>query len=260
MDRLDKDTIKTILGKSLFSENILIYQSVPSTNTRAKELVKQGVCNGTVILAEEQTAGRGRMDRQWFSQAYKNILISIILRPDIKVENVYSLTLALAAAGIDALKEVCGLSPMIKWPNDIYLKNKKIAGILTEFSARGKVPDYVILGMGLNVNWNPEKDILFPSTSVLNEKGQVTSRNRLIAQILGNLEYTYNEIISGRMEELNKKCNSLSLLTGQEVSVDTGLENLKGTALGIDTDGGLILKGEDGNVQKILNGDVSISF
>ena len=262
MDILNAETIKSFLGNSIFSNNITVHSSLESTNNTAKELYNQGAGNGTVIIAEEQTAGRGRMDRKWLSPAYKNILISFLLKPEMKVENTYSLTLALAVAGIDAIKNISGLSCRIKWPNDIYLNDKKLAGILTEFKARGKSPDYVILGMGLNVNWSPEKEIkiLFPSTSIYNETGKITSRNQLITEIIKNFETFYNNIVNERMEELYNRCNILSLLTGKDVSIDTGEEKIRGTALGIDKDGGLILKNLYGNVIKILNGDVSISF
>lgn len=262
MDKLNAEKIKNLLGSSLFSKNILIYNSLSSTNNTAIDLYKQGAVDGTVILTEEQTAGRGRMNRKWLSPAKENILVSILLKPEIKVENIYSLTLALAVAGIDTVKKTSGLNPMIKWPNDIYLNNKKLAGILTEFKIRGKYPAYVILGMGLNVNWNPDKEkkMLFSSTSIFNETGKVTSRNQLIAGILKHFEKMYNDIINERMEDFNNRCNILSLLTGKDVSVDTGEGNIKGKAIGIDKDGGLLLEGQDGNIMKILNGDVSLSF
>ncbi len=262
MECLDTAKLTTLLEKSMFSRNIRIYKSLPSTNNTAKELYMQGAGDGTVILAEEQTAGRGRMDRKWLSPAYKNIIISILLKPKIKVEKIYTLTLALAIAGIDAIKGLNGLSPMIKWPNDIYLNNKKLAGILTEFRVRRNEPAYVILGMGLNVNWNPEKEsgILFPSTSIFNETGRVTSRNELIARILRNFEDIYIDILNENLDEFYYRVNRLSILTHREVSVDTGCEKIKGKVLGIDKEGALILEGPDGNVKKILNGDVSINF
>lgn len=260
MELLNADRIKELLENSTFSKNIRIHRSLPSTNSMAKELYGQGAADGTVILAEEQTAGRGRMDRRWLSPACKNILISVLLKPVMKVENIYTLTLALAAAGIDAIGDLNGLSSMIKWPNDIYLNNKKLAGILTEFRIRGKSPAYVILGMGLNVNWNPEKDILFSSTCILNETGQETSRNRLIAGILLRFEKFYRDIINDDLEEFYDRINGLSLLTGKEVSVDTGSGKIQGRVLGLDKQGGLILEGHDGIVKNILNGDVSIEF
>jgi BirA family transcriptional regulator, biotin operon repressor / biotin---[acetyl-CoA-carboxylase] ligase len=262
MENLDTATIKELLVGSSFSNNILIFDSLPSTNNTAKELYAKGAEHGTVVLAEEQTAGRGRMDRKWFSPPCKNILVSILLRPDIKAENVYALTLALAVSGIDAIKTICNLSAMIKWPNDLYLNNKKLAGILTEFSIRGKTPAYVILGMGMNVNWGPDEEagMLFSSTSLIKETGVPTSRNRLIAEILKRFEYLYNDIINERMEEFGSRCNSLSLLTGRMVSVDTGEGVINGKVMGIDKDGGLFVEEQDGIIMKILNGDVSIKF
>ena len=262
MDKLNSDNIKTLLGDSIFSDHIIIYDSLESTNNTAKELYEQGAESGTVILSEKQTGGRGRMNRQWLSPAYKNLLFSILLKPDIKVENIYSLTLALAAAVIDAVQNITGLSAMIKWPNDIYLNKKKLAGILTEFKVRGKSSAYIILGIGINVNWNPEKEknILFPSTSIFNETGQITSRNLLVSETLKRFEIFYNDIINGRMAQLNSRINRLSLLSGREVSVDRGDETISGKVLGIDTGGGLILKEPDGNVKIVLNGDVTIRF
>ena len=262
MDNLNTEKIKALLENSVFSKNIILHQSLPSTNNTARELYMRGAGDGTVILAEEQTAGRGRMDRKWLSPSYKNILISILLKPVMKVEIIYTLTLALAIAGIDAINDLNGLLPMIKWPNDIYLNNKKLAGILTDFRVRGNEPAYVILGMGLNVNWNPEKKrgLLFPSTSIFNETGKVTSRNELIAEILRNFEDIYIDILNENLDEFYCRVNRLSLLTNKEVSVDTGDEKIKGKVLGIDKEGALILEGQDGNVKKILNGDVSINF
>ena len=107
------------------------------------------------------------MDRQWISPSGKNILMSLLLNPSIQVEKIYSLTLALAVASIEAVDIMTGLSAMIKWPNDIYLKRKKLGGILTEFRLKGSSIEYVILGLGLNVNWCPDQKILFPSTCQL---------------------------------------------------------------------------------------------
>jgi BirA family biotin operon repressor/biotin-[acetyl-CoA-carboxylase] ligase len=262
MDQLDREKIKALLGKSVFSENIIIHHSLLSTNTTAKELYKQGAPHGLVVMAEEQRAGRGRMERKWFSPPDKNILASILLIPDIKPENVYALTLALAVSSIDAIKELCGSSAMIKWPNDIYLNNKKLAGILTEFSIRGERPAYVILGMGMNVNWCPdeEADMLFKSTSLINETGGPVSRNKLMAEILKRFEWLYNDIIDERMEEFSRRCNSLSMLTGKMVSVDTGDEVVSGKAISLDKDGALIMETDYGKIKRILNGDVSIRF
>lgn len=260
MEHLNAEKIKTLLDDSRFSKNIIIHKNISSTNNHAKELACKGGEEGTVILAEEQTAGRGRMDRLWLSPPCKNILVSLLLKPSIHIERIFSLTLALALSITEAIKKMTGLSAMIKWPNDIYMNNKKLGGILTEFRIKGSEPEYVILGLGLNVNWCPEKemDILFPSTSILNEYGEELSRNDLIALILSGFEKIYIEILKGNVEKFNKRCNELSMVSGKDISVATQGEIIKGRALGIDEDGALLVRGQDGVVQKVLNGDASL--
>ena len=258
MKSLNAEKIKSLLKNSLFSKNILIHNRLPSTNDTAKELYKQGAPGGTVILVEEQSAGRGRMDREWVSPAGKNILMSILLKPSMEIERVYTLTLALAVSVTDAVKELAGLSAMIKWPNDIYLNNKKLGGILTEFRAKGITVDYVILGIGLNVNWCPEKGALFPSTSIRTESGSELSRNELIASILLQYNEIYQNILAGYLEDFLKKCNDRSLVSGNNVSVNQQGETIDGKALGIDVEGALLIRTQDGRTRKILNGDVSL--
>ena len=252
MDRLNAETIIDMLGESIFSRNIIIHERLESTNTVAKELAAKGEPEGTVILAEEQTAGRGRMDRKWLSPPFENLLFSIILRPLLPVEDVFVFTMILSVAVIDEIQETMELSPMIKWPNDIYMDNRKLGGILTEFSVKAERPEYVILGLGLNVNWRPEKgdNILFSSTSIREETGKRTDRNRLLAGVLKKFEGYYNEIISGRMDPLHKRWNGLSLVKGKDVTVDGHDGKIEGTALGIDRQGALILRISNGYEQR----------
>jgi BirA family transcriptional regulator, biotin operon repressor / biotin---[acetyl-CoA-carboxylase] ligase len=258
MDTLNAEKIKSLLENTLFSKNIRIYDKLESTNNTAKELYKKGAIDGTVILAEEQTAGRGRMDRVWVSPSGKNILLSLLLKPPIQVEKIYSLTLALAVGVAEAVKKVTGLSGMIKWPNDIYLNRKKLGGILTEFRLKGPSIEYVILGLGLNVNWYPDKEILFPSTSLSKESGTEISRNEVLAHLLLKYSDLYNKILTNDVEDFQVQCNELSLITGSNVSIDAQGEIIQGKAIGIDVDGALLVEGSDGEIQKVLNGDVSL--
>lgn len=258
MDSLNAEKIKGLLKDSIFSRNIHVHKSLPSTNDTAKELYKDGAQEGTLILAEEQTAGRGRMDREWMSPAGENILLSILLMPPMQIERVYTLTLALAVSVTDAIKEKTGMSAMIKWPNDIYLNSKKLGGILTEFGVKGLKADYVILGLGFNVNWCPEKGALFPSTSLRAESNRELSRNELIASILLQYNEIYQNILAGDLESFHEKCNERSLVTGNSVSINTEGEIIEGLASGIDIDGALLVREKDGRVRKILNGDVSL--
>lgn len=258
MDYLNAEKIKSLLKNFLFSNNILVYKSLPSTNNILKELYKKGAPEGTVILAEEQTAGRGRMDRVWVSPPGKNILLSILLKPSIEIKRIYTLTLALAVSVTDAVKEMTGLSAMIKWPNDIYLNNKKLGGILTEFGAKGSNADYVILGLGLNVNRCPGNEVMFSSTCLSRESGKDLPRNVLIAFILLTYNELYEKILSGGLDDFHKRCNEKSLVTGNNVSINSGGLTIRGRALGIDVDGALLVRVQGGEIRKVLNGDVSL--
>ncbi len=262
MEHMDINIILNMLAESIFSENIIFHERIESTNSLAKELAVKGEKEGTLVLAEEQTGGRGRMDRRWLSPPYKNLLFSIILRPDLPVDSVFSLTMILSVATIEAIKKTAGLSLMIKWPNDIYLNNMKLGGILTEFSVKGERPEYVVLGLGLNVNWTPESsaDMLFSSTSILKETGKSTVRERLLADILKGFEAYYREVVSCRMDSLKKKWNDLSLVTGREVAVSGYNEKTEGIAQGIDDQGALLIRRADGSEQRIMSGDVSLRF
>ena len=260
MEPLNADIINIFLEPSMFSKNIVIHNNLPSTNDTAKEIFKQGAADGTVILTEEQSAGRGRMDRQWVSPYGKNILMSLLLKPSIQVEKAYSLTLALAVASIDALNMMTGLNAMIKWPNDIYLKRKKLGGILTEFRLKGLSIEYVILGLGLNVDWCPDQKTLFPSTCIKKEFGKELSRNQLVGNILLKYDNLYYRILNNEVEAFHKRCNELSLVSGNNVSISAQEEMIRGKAVGIDVDGALLVKGADGEIKKVLNGDVSLRW
>jgi len=154
-DPIDPVTLKASLGNSLFSSRIVHHERIDSTNGLLKELALKGGPEGTVVLTEEQTGGRGRRGRIWVSPAGCNLLVSILLRPSLDPEQVFVLTMVLALATVHAVRRVAGLSLRIKWPNDLFARGKKLAGILTEFGMKDKIVDYVVLGMGLNVNWHP---------------------------------------------------------------------------------------------------------
>ncbi len=260
---LQPDIILKKLERSLFAANLVFRKSLDSTNSLAKDLAEKGAPEGTVVLAEEQRAGKGRMGRRWFSPGYRNLLFSILLRPNLHPEQIFVLTMILALAAIEAVKERTGLSPMIKWPNDLYVARKKLAGILTEFSLKEGAVEYVVLGLGLNVNWNPdegEKEISRPGTSILAETGIETSRNDLLIELLRLFEDYYLKVLSGRIDDVYKKWNELSLILGREVEIESPKEKIQGKALRIDHHGALIIQDHTGKEKKILSGDVSLRF
>jgi BirA family biotin operon repressor/biotin-[acetyl-CoA-carboxylase] ligase len=234
---------------------------VNSTNPLAKELARAGAPEGTLVLAEEQYAGRGRMGRSWLSPKHANLLLSILLRPDMVVEKVFSLTMVLALATMDAVESVTGVRSVLKWPNDIYVREKKVAGILTEFAASGRRVDHVVLGLGINVNWSPksQETLRYAATSLLTETGKLVSRELLLVELLRTFEAHYGDVLAGRIAEFHQQWNERSLILGRQVSVHSANSRIRGRALRIDENGALIISLRNGGEQKILYGDVSVT-
>lgn len=253
------------LGQSLFSINPVFRRTLESTNTLAKELGSTGSPEGTIVVTEEQTAGRGRRGRSWISPPSVNILLSILLRPDLDPDNVFVLTMILGLAVIEAVKGATHLEPRIKWPNDLYVKRRKLAGILTEFSLKEREIEYVIMGLGLNVNWSPgdrglQGEFATPPTSILEETGIEISRNDLLVAILKIFEGYYLRVVSGEIESFYETWNKLSLIIGRNIEIESGDDVIRGKALRIDRSGALIIEDNEGQEQKILCGDVSLTF
>ncbi|MFH0845196.1 MAG: biotin--[acetyl-CoA-carboxylase] ligase [Pseudomonadota bacterium] len=252
--------IKEMLGQSIFAQNLIYYESTASTNTLAKKLAEEGAPEGTLVLTEYQTAGKGRKGRRWLSQRYLNLLFSILLMPSLPPNQMFVLTMILALAAMDGIKESSGLQTWIKWPNDLYVGHKKLGGILTEISIKGKKVDYVVLGLGLNVNWNPgkEQDLLYPSTSILAETGIVSPREHLLIGIVKLFEEYYLDILRGEIEDYHRRWNQYSMIIGRSVEIISDQETVRGIVLLIDREGALIIRDEEGKEQKVFSGDLSV--
>jgi BirA family biotin operon repressor/biotin-[acetyl-CoA-carboxylase] ligase len=259
---LSLERIQDGLGGSLFASNVIYRESVDSTNTLAKALADQGAPEGTVVAAEEQTSGRGRLGRGWVSPLGANLLFSLLLRPPLGPENVFVLTMILALAGIDAIENASHLHCSIKWPNDLYVKRKKLAGILTEFSVRTKSVEHVILGLGLNVHWHPEpgKGIAREATSILGETGRKTDRSDLLVRLLKTFEEYYEDIKQGKGEPYYKRWNDFCLVLGKRVAISSSSGEIRGLALRIDRRGALIVRDRSGAEQRVVSGDVSVQW
>jgi BirA family biotin operon repressor/biotin-[acetyl-CoA-carboxylase] ligase len=175
-------------------------------------------------------------------------------------DRVFVLTMVLALAGLKAVKMVTGVKAMIKWPNDLYVGTKKLAGVLTEFSLREKQVDWAVLGMGINVGWHPHvpEEGGAPATSLLEETGQRVSRNELLMEILTGFEALYREVVRGSMKALYEEWNQNCLVLGKAVVVESDRDRIEGKALCIDDFGALILEEANGHQRRILTGDVSL--
>jgi BirA family biotin operon repressor/biotin-[acetyl-CoA-carboxylase] ligase len=262
MDPLHPHTILNKLGSSLFAQNIVFHRSLDSTHTLAKELAAQGAPEGTLVLAEEQRAGRGRMGRRWISPGYVNLLFSLLLRPHIHKDQVFVTTMILALATIEAIKSRTGLTSTIKWPNDIFVAGKKLGGILTEFSLSQGEIEHVVLGLGLNVNWSPDEteEVSNLATSILAETGSKVSRNDLLVTILEIFEIYYREVLSGQIDDIYRTWNEASMIIGRDVEIVSPRERTHGKVLRIDRSGALVIEDNAGKEKKIISGEVSVSL
>ena len=213
-----------------------------------------------MVVTEEQSAGRGRRGRSWFSPPGANLLFSVLLRPPMEGDRVFTLTMILALAAVGAVQEKNGLAVGIKWPNDLYVGTRKLAGILTEFSVREKQVDWAVLGMGVNVSWHPEvpQGNGAPATSLLVETGHPVSRTELLVEILHRLEGFYGEILAGGVGRLYEDWNRHCLIIGREVTVESDAETIQGRAIRIDEDGALVIEIRTGEEHRVLCGDVSL--
>ena len=229
---------------SLIGQQVVWLSETGSTNAEAFRLAEQGATEGTVVMADRQTAGKGRLGRQWVSPGGVNLYLSVILRPPLPPYEAPQLTFLSAVAVARAIEDETGLKPAIKWPNDLRLNGRKVAGLLNEMSAETDRIGFVILGIGLNLNMGAEQfppDLRSPATSLAIELDRPVSRKVVATRLLAALDDEYARF--GRSgfgpvrESWSKRCNAY----GRQVMVDHGGVMLKGPFAGIDHDGALLL-------------------
>jgi BirA family biotin operon repressor/biotin-[acetyl-CoA-carboxylase] ligase len=239
---------------------VVVFDAVGSTNTEAFRMAEDGAAEGTVVLAEAQTRGKGRMGRTWESPSGVNIYCSVILRPAILPLATPQLTFVSSLAVCRAIESVCGLVPRIKWPNDILLNGRKVAGLLNELSAETERVNFLVLGIGLNVNMEREQfpsDLRYPATSLAMESGSPVQRLLLVRSLLSELDMLYGRYLEDGFAPLREEWQRRSAFQGQRVRVSSPGDDLAGIAEGIDDDGALLVRRDDGVVSRVLAGDVT---
>jgi BirA family biotin operon repressor/biotin-[acetyl-CoA-carboxylase] ligase len=259
-DRLLPALIKPGLETDILGRQIYYYPVATSTNTLAKEMAAQGACEGTLLIAEEQTQGRGRMGRSWLSPAGKNLLFSLILRPPLSPVQISFITMLSALAVVKTIRVLTSLEALIKWPNDVMINHRKVGGILTEFSAEQDQVIYVILGIGVNLNFDPTSypEIAQIATSIYLESGQEVDRIKFLHTLLGELEKQYKDLLEGKNASILQEWRSLLMMLNKEVEIISNQETLTGWAEDVDEYGALVLRLASGNQVKIYTGDVSL--
>jgi len=235
------------------------FHHIDSTNLEARRRAEAGAPHGSCLVAEQQSAGRGRLDRRWLSPKASALLFSLILRPELQLRRIFALNNLVSLALCRALEKHGGLAPAIKWPNDLYLEGRKLAGVLTEFTSRAEAVDHAVVGVGLNVNQPPSwlARLDQPAISLKAATGHAWNRAALLAQILEEMSLLYDQFTAGGGEELAAEYAQRSLILGLEVTVREGRAVRRGKAVGFAPDGALLLE-ENGAVSPVHHGDVSL--
>lgn len=261
---LPEEVYRGLMSHVFGCRGYFYYREIDSTNNRALELAADGYPEGTVVVAETQTAGKGRRGRTWHSPPRHGIYLSVILRPPLPVREVPRVSLVVGVAVAETLEAEFQLPARIKWPNDILINNRKIAGILSEVvTSPQQGIDYIVTGIGLNIN-NPLEnfpgDLRTDPTSVMVERKKPVSRVKVLQELLMRLENRYYQLLEGDFDGILKKGKSLSMVLGQEVKFDMPGGLTAGKAFDIDSNGFLLVRDEYGKIHTVTSGEVYLSL
>jgi BirA family biotin operon repressor/biotin-[acetyl-CoA-carboxylase] ligase len=237
--------IKKNLKTKILGKNVLCYRTLGSTNQLAFRLAEGGAGEGTLIVADEQTKGKGRMGRSWHSPPRVGLWMSLILRPEISPFKAPGLSICAGLALAQAINQITGMEARIKWPNDCLLNGRKVGGILLELSAELDRINFVIAGVGVNVNQRPSdfpRKLSAVATSVRVEYGQEVSRMKLLTVFLQKFEATYIDFRKNGLAPQRRLIKKLSSLLGKKVAVKLGKEKIEGVAEDIDDSGSLVIR------------------
>ena len=259
-DFLLESEIRENLKTRVFGKNDIYYfKTTDSTNIMAENFANAGAPEGAIVVAEFQTQGKGRKGRSWFSPAGKGIYVSFILRPRISPNEAPKLTLMASVAIAEAILACAPVDVVIKWPNDILIGGKKVAGILTEIKAEMDKIHHVVIGVGINVNTPSESfplDIRDIATSLLKETGRTFSRTVMLKTCLEFLEKQYEIFEMHGFDNILDRWKQLANMAGRKITVDVLDKSYTGTVEDVSEDGYLIIRDQEGDIKRIVSGDV----
>lgn len=253
-DLMSPDEIKLGLGTEILGKEIISYVETGSTNDVAMDLAASGAQEGTLIIAESQTRGRGRRHRKWLSPMGTSILTSLILRPPIMPHETHSITLASAAAVAQSIRNVTHLPAFIKWPNDVIISDKKVSGILAEMRTEKEWVTFLVVGIGVTVNIPRKRlpaEIMDIATSLSAELGHNVSRIALLQEILRQLEQRYVKVKERKTDDLIAEWRDLLTTIGRQIRISLPGRVISGRAVDIDETGALLVRMDTGQLQRI---------
>lgn len=258
-DTLVPEAISAGLGCRVIGAKVCCLDVTASTNLQACRFGDDGEPEGMVVIAEEQSCGKGRMGRRWESPAGVNLYASILLRPGIPPFDAPQLTFLSAVAVCRAIISVTGLQATVKWPNDVLLNGKKIAGLLNEMSAETDRVNYVVLGIGVNLNMRADQfpqDLRYPATSLAIACGQPVSRLDFTRNLLQQIDALYQKFLKLGSAPVLEAWEQLCDMTGKAVQVDSHDLQIKGVMTGLAEDGALLVRSAAGKMERVYAGDV----
>ncbi|WP_382397245.1 biotin--[acetyl-CoA-carboxylase] ligase [Lentibacillus salinarum] len=258
-DKVSENTLQWGLKTEWLGRNIIHRATADSTQRIAHQAARNNAAHGTVIVADEQTAGKGRMGRQWNSAKHKGIWMSIILRPAITPAAAPQLTLLTATVLADVISEVTIAKPTIKWPNDLLINHKKTAGILTEMQAEQDRIQYIIVGIGMNVNHTADEfpvSVKNKATSVKSETANEQPIVPLIQQLLHDFEQAYDDFIEHGFSNIKNKWESYAYRIGDTIRIQTNHTEIEAVFTGVAEDGALLIHTDNGETQKVYSGEI----
>lgn len=240
---------------------IICFKETDSTNIVAFKLAEEGMEEGTVVIAEEQHRGKGRLGRHWESPYGTNLYCSIILRPPLTPVNAPQLTFLSAVAVTKAIETTTSLHPFIKWPNDVLINGMKVAGLLNEINAETERIHFVVLGIGVNINMRREQfpnDLRHPASSLFLEGGAHVNRVEFARALFITFDKLYDDYLIRGYNTIKEEWLSRSIVLGRKVKISFEDSELVGLVTGIDDYGALLLRKSDGEISRVLSGDVSL--
>jgi BirA family transcriptional regulator, biotin operon repressor / biotin---[acetyl-CoA-carboxylase] ligase len=259
MSDLSAEAIAAVLTTRRLGRPVLYFPRTGSTNDVAHERAAAGAAEGLLVIADEQTAGRGRLDRRWWAPPGSSLLMSLLLRPALPPDQAGQLTMCLGLAAVGAIEAVTGLRPALKWPNDLLLEGRKLGGMLTELRLEGERLEYAVLGLGVNVNIafdeGPSSNLADTAISLSTVLGRGVDRVALLAALLGRCEAWYERALAG--ESPHTAWAARLDTVGRRVTVATTTGSVAGMAVGVTPEGALLVRDDDAAEHVIWSGDVT---
>jgi BirA family biotin operon repressor/biotin-[acetyl-CoA-carboxylase] ligase len=264
---LSSARIAQLLTTQWLGRPYLYFAQIGSTNDELRRRAEAGAAEGLLLVADEQTAGRGRLDRRWWAPPGSSLLMSLLLRPDLPPARASQLTMCLGLGAVEGITEVTGLMPKLKWPNDLTLNGRKLGGMLSEVKSTGDRLDYAVLGLGLNVNLSftsdpgcpPPAEMIGAATSLSAMQGRPIDRGALLAAIIRRCELHYTALLADPSQgaALSAAWAAQLETLGQDVVVTLPTETLHGRAVDVTPEGGLIIEDAVGQRRTVWSGDVT---